>query len=149
MSKGKWFVVGLVIVAVSAAPGTSAQERSYVRPSTASGDGPAFSGAVKVGNTLHVSGTLGRDADGKVPDDPKAEARLLLESFKSTMAEAGFTMDDLVAVTVYCSDVAHYAAWNEVYKTYFTKEFPARAFVGAGPLLFDARFEMQGTAVKR
>jgi len=84
-----------------------------------------------------------------VPDDAKAEARLLLDSFKRTLGEAGFTMDDLVYVTVFCSDVKHYADWNEVYRGHFKKEFPARAFIGSGRLLFDARFEMQGIAVKR
>ena len=54
-----------------------------------------------------------------------------------------------MTVQVFCSDVAHYAAFNEVYRTFFTKEFPARAFVGSGTLLFGARFEVQGIAVKR
>jgi len=45
--------------------------------------------------------------------------------------------------------VAHYDAFNRVYCTYFTKEFPARAFLGAGTLLFGARFEVQGIAVRR
>ena len=58
-------------------------------------------------------------------------------------------MDDLVFVTVYCSDVKHYETFNKVYPKYFKSEFPARAFIGAGTLLFDARFEMQGIAVKR
>lgn len=59
-------------------------------------------------------------------------------------------MDDLVFVQVFCSDVVHYAAFNAVYRTFFTKEFPARAFYGVGgPLLFNARFEVQGIAVKR
>jgi enamine deaminase RidA (YjgF/YER057c/UK114 family) len=58
-------------------------------------------------------------------------------------------MEDLVTVTVFCSDVKHYADWNEVYRSYFKQEFPARAFIGSGRLLFDARFEMQGIAVKR
>ncbi len=68
---------------------------------------------------------------------------------QSTLEAAGMTMDDLVSVQVFCSDVAHYAAFNAVYRTYFTTEFPARAFIGAGTLLFDARFEVQGIAVKR
>ena len=59
------------------------------------------------------------------------------------------TMDDLVWVQVFCSDVAHYETFNRVYRTYFTKEYPARAFIGSGKLLFDARFELQGVAVKR
>ena len=59
------------------------------------------------------------------------------------------TMDDLVSVQIFCSDVRHYDAFNGVYRTYFKKEFPARAFIGAGTLLFGARFEVQGIAVKR
>ena len=58
-------------------------------------------------------------------------------------------VDDLVSVQVFCSDVSHYDSFNRVYRTYFTKEFPARAFLGSGPLLFGARFEVQGIAVKR
>ena len=58
------------------------------------------------------------------------------------------TMDDLVSVTIYCSDVSHYSAFNSVYRTYFTGNYPARAFIGSGNLLFDARFEMQGIASK-
>lgn len=122
----------------------------YVEPSRAGdAEGPPFSGAVQVGNTLYLSGDIGLDETGKVPDSAEAEARLLLESVQRTLKEAGFTMDDLVYVTVYCSDVKHYDAFNKVYRTYFKQEFPARAFIGAGTLLFNARFEMQGIAVRR
>jgi 2-iminobutanoate/2-iminopropanoate deaminase len=58
-------------------------------------------------------------------------------------------MDDLVSVQVFCSDVKHYDAFNAVYRTYFKREFPARAFIGVGTLLFNARFEVQGIAVRR
>jgi len=58
-------------------------------------------------------------------------------------------MDDLVTVTVSCADVKHYDSFNKVYRTYFKKEFPARAFIGVETLLDNARFEMQGIAVKR
>jgi 2-iminobutanoate/2-iminopropanoate deaminase len=128
---------------------SAGEARTYVRPSLPGGDGPPFSGAVRVGDTLYLSGDIGLDENRKVPATAKAEATLLLDSIQATLAEAGYTMDDLVTVTVYCSDVTHYADFNEVYRTYFTKEFPARAFVGAGTLLFDARFEMQAIAVKR
>jgi len=137
------------VLVLGAASGSTADERSFVRPSRPGGEGPPYSGAVKVGNTLYLSGDIGLTEDQKVPADVKAEARLLLDRVKRTLGEAGFTMDDLVTVTVYCSDVNHWAAWNEVYRGYFQKEFPARAFIGSGRLLFDARFEMQGIAVKR
>lgn len=126
-----------------------AQDREYINPRSASDSGvPPFSGAVRTGNTLYISGMLGL-VNGQVPDDPKVEARTLLDSIKSTLEAADMTMDDLVYVQIFASDVAHYDAFNEVYRTYFTREFPARAFLGAGTLLFNARFEIQSIAVKR
>ena len=132
-----------LIVSVSAI----AQSRDYINPSSAAGDGLPFSGAVMADGTLYLSGMLGV-IDGEVPSTPEEETRLIMEQFKATLAEAGMTMDDLVSVTIYCSDVSHYAAFNSVYRTYFSGNYPARAFIGSGNLLFDARFEMQGIAVK-
>ena len=101
-----------------------------------------------VGDTLYLSGALGL-VDGEVPEDPADEARAVLNAIQGTLQEAGMTMDDLAYVQIFCSDVSHYGAFNEVYRTYFSETFPARAFVGAGTLLFDARFEVQAIAVKR
>ena len=123
-------------------------ERVYVNGNTAGGDGAPFSGAVMVNNTLYISGALGL-VDRKVPEDPADEARAVLDSIQRTLGSAGLDMDDVVSVQIFCSDVAHYGAFNEVYRTYFTKEFPARAFIGSGPLLFNARFEVMAIAVKR
>jgi len=142
-------IIAVIAISLAATLTTAAGERSYVRPSVPDGDGPPFSGAVRVGDTLYLSGDIGLDEDQKVPATAKAEATLLLDGIKATLEAAGYTMDDLVMVTVYCSDVKHYADFNEIYRGYFTKEFPARAFVGAGTLLFDARFELQAIAVKR
>jgi len=133
---------------MSSAAGVNAETRSYVNPGVPGPDALPFSGAVQVGDALYVSGHLGLTEDRTVPDEPAEEAKLLLDDFQATMAGAGFTMDDLVTVTVYCSDVKHYAAFNDVYRGYFKKAFPARAFIGSGTLLFNARFEMQGIAVK-
>ena len=58
-------------------------------------------------------------------------------------------MDDLTFVQVYSSDVADYDAFNEVYRTFFTQEYPARAYLGSGTLLFGARFEVLGFATRR
>jgi len=139
----------VVLVVTLATPAWAGEPRTYVRPSQPDGDGPPFSGAVKIGDTLYLSGHLGLDENRKVPATAKAESTLLLDGIKATLEAAGYTMDDLVTVTVYCSDVEHYGDFNEVYRAYFTKTFPARAFVGSGPLLFDARFELQAVAVKR
>ncbi|WP_419948350.1 RidA family protein [Candidatus Palauibacter sp.] len=123
------------------APDLSAQ-REYINPRHASEEGVLpFSGAVWVGDLLFVSGSLGL-VDGRPPNDAEEEARLVMEAIKSTVEQAGITMDDLVSVQVFCSDVDLYDVFNEVYRTYFTDNFPARAFLGSGPLLFGARFEV-------
>jgi 2-iminobutanoate/2-iminopropanoate deaminase len=108
-----------------------------------------FSMGVFAGNTLYLSGHIGLDAQTKtVPADAGQEARLMLDSFRETLARAGLRMDDLVFVQVFCSDVSLFEKFNAVYRAYFSAEFPARAFLGSGPLLFGARFEIQGIAVK-
>ncbi len=143
-------LISVVLVSAVSADLSAQEVRRYISPrSAADSTALPFSGAVLVGNTLYLSGTIGLDENQQVPSTAEAEARLVLNSMQSTLEAAGMTMDDLVSVQVFCSDVAHYAAFNAVYRTYFTTEFPARAFIGAGTLLFDARFEVQGIAVKR
>jgi 2-iminobutanoate/2-iminopropanoate deaminase len=111
--------------------------------------GPAFSSAVMAGDTLYVSGVIDIDpATGKPPTDVKAGAKLVLDSIKRTVEGAGLAMDDLVWVQVFASDLANYAAFNEVYRTYFTGPLPARAMVGAGSLLAGSHFEVMGIAVR-
>ncbi len=107
-----------------------------------------FSGAVLAGDTLYLSGQLGVSANQKV-EKAEDEAKAVLDKVQATLVKAGMTMDDLVSVQIFCSDVSTYAAFNGVYRTYFKKEFPARAFIGSGPLLFGARFEVMGVAVRR
>ena len=142
-------LLAALVPCLALACGALAQERVYIGPRTPEKADLPFSQAVRVGDALYLSGTLGLTPERKVPDDPATEARNALDSFKKTLAEAGMTMDDLVFVQVFCSDVAFYEVWNDVYRGYFTKEFPARAFIGSGKLLFGARFEIQGIAVKR
>jgi len=109
-----------------------------------------FSDGVLVGNTLYVAGRIGLDPKtGKPPEDVEQEARNVLDGIKSVLGEAGMTMDDLVWVQVFCPDLSLYGKFNDVYKTYFSNDYPARAFVGSGPLLRGGHFEVNGIAVKR
>ncbi len=140
----------LLLAMAGLATDAHAQAREYINaPSATDAAAPPFSGAVLAGNTLYLSGTTGLEANQQVLATSEAEARLVLDNVRNTLASAGMTMDDLVTVQVFCSDVAHYDTFNAVYRTYFEDEFPARAFLGAGTLLFNARFEVQGIAVRR
>ena len=108
------------------------------------------SDGVLVGDTLYIAGRIGLDSKtGKPPERIEDEVKLLLEGQKAVLAEAGMTMDDLVSVQVYCSDISLFERFNAVYKSYFGKDYPARAFIGSGPLLRGGHFEMVGVAVKR
>lgn len=102
-----------------------------------------------VDDTFYMSGHIGLDpATKKPPTDVEQEARLMLDGFRETLSRANLTMADLVFIQVFCSDVSLFDKFNAVYRMYFDGEFPARAFLGSGPLLFGARFEIQGIAVK-
>lgn len=114
-----------------------------------------FSDAVRVGETLYVSGTVGTDPatasdprTARVAAVPADEARLALEGVRHTLEAAGYTMDDLVSVQVYCTDLNLYGTFNDVYRTFFHGHFPARAFIGVNQLVRGAHFEVMGIAVK-
>ena len=123
-------------------------KREYViRPGRA-GNWP-FSDGVWAGSTFYLSGHLGVDlAINRPPENVEDEIRLMLDTVKATLAAAKLSMKDLVYVQVFCSDVSLFATFNAIYRGYFDKNFPARIFIGSGPLLLGAKFEIQGIAVR-
>jgi 2-iminobutanoate/2-iminopropanoate deaminase len=126
----------------------SSSKRQYViRPSRTT-DFP-FSDGVWAGSTFYLSGHIGVDRTLNLPpENVEDEARLMLNTFQATLAAAKLKMTDLVYVQIFCSDVSLFARFNAVYRTYFGKDFPTRAFIGSGPLLFGAHFEIQGIATR-
>jgi 2-iminobutanoate/2-iminopropanoate deaminase len=137
----------LLIFCVSA----GAADRKYiVKPRASDMKALPFSDGVLVGNTLYIAGHIGLDAKtGAPPASVEDEAHLVMDGIKNTVESAGLTMDDLVTVQVFCTDLKYYETFNNVYKTYFHGDYPARAFVGAGSLLRGGRFEVLGIAVKK
>jgi len=102
-----------------------------------------------VGNTAYLSGHLGLTPGARtVPADINVEIHSMMSSLRDTLTRAMLTMNDLVLVQVFCSDVSLFDQFNAIYTTYFQYPLPARAFLGSGPLLFGAHFEIQGIAVK-
>jgi 2-iminobutanoate/2-iminopropanoate deaminase len=110
----------------------------------------AFSNAILVGDTLYISGNIGLDPKtGKAPEKIEDEIKLLLDSYKTLLSQAGFTMDDLVYVQIACTDLSFYDKFNAAYRTYFTKDLPAREFIGVASILRGGHFEMQAIAVRK
>ena len=101
------------------------------------------------GDTLYVAGHLGLDPKtGQAPADAGLEAKLVLDAVQATLKSAGLTMDDLVSVTVYCTDLALYDSFNSTYVSYFHGKYPTRAYIGVASLLRGSHFEVQAIAVK-
>jgi len=109
-----------------------------------------FSEAVRVDNTLYLSGQIGilpgtlNLAAGGI----QAEARQTLENIKTTLETHGYTMRDVVKCTVMLADIAEWATFNEVYKAYFAPPYPARSALGANGLAMGARVEVECLAVR-
>jgi 2-iminobutanoate/2-iminopropanoate deaminase len=112
-------------------------------------DARPFSPALLLNDMLYLSGHLGVDqATGKPSDNASQEAQQVLRSVRQSLEEAGMTMDDLVYVEVYCTDLSLYSVFNKEYVSFFRKPYPARDFIGVKDLLFGARFEVMGMAVR-
>ena len=143
-------ILGGLLTTLAAAPAVQdATASRFINLPERTDDLP-YSNAVLVGDTLYLSGALGIDPEtGAPPPEIEDEIKIILDGMKRRLEMAGMTMDDLVTVQVFCPDLSLYGEFNAVYRTYFTGGFPARAFVGSGPLLRGGHFEVQGTAVKR
>jgi 2-iminobutanoate/2-iminopropanoate deaminase len=107
-----------------------------------------FSAAVRVGNTLYLSGQVGTDGTRKlVPGGIAAETRQAMESIKATLEQYGSSLDRVVKVTVMLADMGEWAEMNKVYVTYFPEHLPARSAFGTSGLALGARVEIECVAV--
>ena len=106
--------------------------------------GLPFSSAVRVGNTLYLSGNLGNEPGSNelVTGGIRAETRQTMENMKAVLEQFGSSMDQVVKCTVFLADIGEWGAMNEVYRTYFKKP-PARSALGASGLALNARVEIE------
>jgi 2-iminobutanoate/2-iminopropanoate deaminase len=152
MSTAKFAAAALLLLGASAAqaaPSVHYPVEGALAPGAVVNGGPAFSGAVQTGNTIYVAGMTDSDpATNAISPDPKAAARIVLTKIQSQLQKTGLTMDDLAWVQIFAVDLKEYAAFNEVYRTFFKGPLPARAFLGTNALLGGAHFEVMGIAVR-
>ncbi len=112
-------------------------------------DAPAaigpYSQAVRVGNTLWVSGQIPLDPATKemVGGDIEAQIRRVFDNAKAIVVAAGATFDDVVKVNLYLLDLANFALVNKIMAEYFREPYPARAAIGAASLPRGAQIEME------
>ena len=108
-----------------------------------------FSEAVRVGDTLYLSGQVGIKPGTLelVPGGIQAEARQTLENIRTTLEAHGYLMRDVVKCTVMLADIAEWATFNEVYKSFFSPPYPARSAFGTNGLAIGARVEVECLAV--
>jgi reactive intermediate/imine deaminase len=103
-----------------------------------------FSEAVRVGDTLYLSGALGIDDTGSlVAGGIEAETRQALANIAAVLARHGSAMDRVVKVTVMLADMAEWPAMNRVYVEHFGGSLPARSAFGASGLALGGRVEIE------
>jgi reactive intermediate/imine deaminase len=112
-------------------------------------DAPAaigvYSQAVRVGNTIWVSGQIPLDPVTKelVEGDMEAQVRRVFDNLKAIVVAAGASFDDVVKATVFLIDLSHFALVNKVMAEYFRQPYPARAAVGVAALPRGAQVEVE------
>ena len=105
-------------------------------------EGLPFSEAIRLGNLVFVSGTVGFDDSGKiVKGGVGPETRQTFANVEKVLKEAGCTLEDIVKMSVVLADPEDFEGYNAVYKTIFRNEPPARVTI-AGRLTIEARLEV-------
>lgn len=112
-------------------------------------DNLPLSEAVRVGNTLYLSGQIGilpgtteLASGGMTP-----EARQTMENIKTVLEAHGYSMSDVVKCTAMLADISEWGEFNEIYRSFFAEPFPARSALGANGLALGARVEVECMAV--
>lgn len=122
--------------------------KTYAASDAAPPVGP-YSPAVEAGGLVFCSGQIALDAAGQMvgytaPD----QARKALDNLTSLLAQAGLDLSAVVKTTVFLTDLADFAAVNEVYAGYFSEPFPARSTVQVAALPKGAKVEIEAVAAR-
>lgn len=112
-------------------------------------DAPAaigtYSQAVRVDNTVYLSGQIGLDPNSMVMvEGIEAQVNRVFQNLRAVADAAGGSLDDVVKLNIYLTDLAHFGKVNEIMATYFHQPYPARAAVGVASLPRNALVEADG-----
>lgn len=123
--------------------------KSAIHPPNAAKPLAPYTPAIQAGPTLYLSGQIALDEQGNLHTaDIATETRKVMENVGNLLRAAGLGYEHLVKVTIFLSDMAHYAAVNEVYGTYFADTPPAREAVAVKGLPRGVNVEISGVAYR-
>jgi reactive intermediate/imine deaminase len=140
-------LVGCVLA--TAAWAQSSPRVEFLNSGKIVGQGLPFAEAVRVGDTLYLSGQVGVKPGTLqlVPGGLKPQARQAMDNIQTVLKANGASMGDLVKCTVMLADMAKWNDFNEIYKTYFHGRYPARSAMGVNGLAIGAQVEVECIAV--
>ena len=141
-------LVALVLAVACAnapAPEQPATPVEYLNSGEVLPTGLPFSEAVRVGDTLYLSGQIGIVPGSLelVPGGLENEARQTMKNIETTLAAHGHSMGDVVKCTVMLADTSEWPAFNDIYASFFENPYPARSALGANGLALGARVEVE------
>lgn len=107
-----------------------------------------YSQAVRTGQTVYLSGQIGLDpANGQLLEGIENQIHRVFQNLKAVAEASGGSMADAVKLTIYLTDLAHFAKVNEIMAQYFAQPYPARAAVGVASLPRGAQVEADAILV--
>ena len=107
-----------------------------------------YSQAVKVGDTVYLSGQIGLDpASMQLVEGIEAQVRRVFDNLSAVAAASGGSLKDIVKLNIFLTDLGHFALVNTIMAEYFQEPYPARAAVGVASLPRGALVEADGVLV--
>ncbi|GGE36129.1 reactive intermediate/imine deaminase [Halopseudomonas oceani] len=107
-----------------------------------------YSQAIKVGNTVYLSGQIPLDpATMEVVEGFEAQVCRVFDNLSAVAEAAGGTLQDIVKLNIFLTDLGNFAKVNEIMERYFEKPYPARAAIGVAALPKGVPVEMDGIMV--
>lgn len=107
-----------------------------------------YSQAVKVGDTVYMSGQIGLDpVSMQLVEGVEAQVRRVFDNLSAVAQAAGGSLADIVKLNIFLTDLGHFALVNSIMAEYFTEPYPARAAVGVASLPRDALVEADAVMV--
>ena len=122
-------------------------EKIIIKTDKAPGALGPYSQAIKINGMVYTSGQLGITPEtGEMPEDLASQAHQAFKNLKAVLEAAGTNMENVVKTMVFLSDMNDFVPVNDIYKQYFTNDYPARSAVEVARLPKDAKLEIEAIA---